>query len=160
MVLSILLEREYGPRSKPEVKAVTMDSAYELMNIIRHFHLLPTTNPLHQQQRRRRDRDGQRGGATFEDYGCITSASELGKSFGTLAAPKMHSRIMYLESCGLLAVETYNHKNKRFNRKNKFRPYWYVRLELTEKGERFMQIYEAMDEILPRKYITLHRLAI
>lgn len=94
----------------------------------------------------RRMRDGQRGRPTFEAYGCITSASEMGKLFGTLSKEKMHARILYLAERGLLEFETYTPKYNKANMKLK--PYWYTRLEVTDLGLRFMELYEKMNELM------------
>jgi hypothetical protein len=84
-----------------------------------------------------------RGQPCFEDYGCITSASQIGKSFGCLSPVKIHARISFLGSCGILEYETYKPKYKKLNLKEK--PYWYTKLEVTQdKGKRFIELYETL----------------
>lgn len=94
----------------------------------------------------RRMRDGMRGQPTFEAYGCVTSASELGKSFGCLSKEKMHARVTYLADRGLLEFETYKPKYKKVNMKQK--PYWYTKLKVTDVGLRFMRLYEEMTKMI------------
>lgn len=94
----------------------------------------------------RKMRDGHRGGPTFEAYGCITSASEIGKLFGCLSKEKMHARVTYLTDRGLLEFETYKPKYKKVNMKQK--PYWYTKLKVTDKGLKFMSLQEEMEKML------------
>lgn len=94
----------------------------------------------------KRMRDGHRGQPTFEAYGCITSASEIGKLFGTLSKEKMHARIVYMAECGLLEFATYIPKYNKANMKPK--PYWYTKLEVTSQGFRFMELYEEMNKLM------------
>lgn len=94
----------------------------------------------------RRMRDGMRGQPTFEAYGCITSASEIGKLFGTLSKEKMHARIVYLAERNLLEFATYIPKYNKANMKQK--PYWYTKLEVTSQGLKFMEIYEEMNKLI------------
>jgi hypothetical protein len=97
----------------------------------------------------KRNRDGMRGGLTFEEVGCITSASEIGKAFGTISAPKIHARIDYLAQCGLIEYDTYKPKYKKV--KLKERPYWYTKLVVTPKGLEYMKIYNKMVEMMLEK---------
>lgn len=94
----------------------------------------------------KKSRDGHRGGPTFEAYGCITSASEIGKLFGCLSKEKVHDRIAYLSDRGLLEFKTYEPKYKK--QTMKLKPYWYTMLKVTEKGLKFMELYKEMDRML------------
>lgn len=94
----------------------------------------------------KKSRDGHRGGPTFEAYGCVTSASEIGKLFGCLSKEKVHARVVYLADRGLLEFKTYEPKYKKQNMKLK--PYWYTMLKVTEKGLKFMELYKEMDRML------------
>jgi hypothetical protein len=93
-----------------------------------------------------RNSDGHRGGPSFEQYGCITSASEIGKQFGCLNPVAVHTRISFLRDCGLVEVETYKPKYKKQNLRE--RPSWYTKLKVTEKGKRYLDVYKAMIDML------------
>lgn len=94
----------------------------------------------------KKSRDGHRGGPTFEAYGCVTSASEIGKLFGCLCKEKVHARVVYLAERGLLEFKTYEPKYKK--QTMKLKPYWYTMLKVTEKGLKFMELYKEMDRML------------
>lgn len=93
-----------------------------------------------------RNSDGHRGGPTFEQFGCVASASEIGKQFGCLHPILVFERIQYLADCGLVEYETYKPKYKKQNLKE--RPYWFTKLKVTEKGKRYLDIYKAMIDML------------
>jgi hypothetical protein len=100
-----------------------------------------------------RNSDGHRGGPSFEQYGCITSASEIGKQFGTLNPRIVHRRISFLADCGLVEYDTYKPKYRKQNLKE--RPSWYTKLLVTEKGKRFMDVYKAMVDMLLEKVVVV-----
>jgi hypothetical protein len=96
-----------------------------------------------------RNSDGHRGGPSFEQYGCITSDSEIGKQFGCLNAKSVHERIAYLRDRGLIEFETYKPKFKKLNLKE--RPSWYSKLVVTPLGRYYLDVYKKMVDMLLEK---------
>jgi hypothetical protein len=151
-------ERLYGKRSKLQydVGPLRLEVIYDLVVYIRD-NVKPVT-PKHLRRKHAfsgRGKSslypgrgtGERGQPTFEDYDCVTSASQIGKSFGCLSARKIHSRIEFLGKCGILEYETYKPKYRKRNMKEK--PYWYTKLAITEeKGKRFIELYAYLSSAL------------
>ena len=155
-------EQLYGPRCVKPSYPYSLDTVYDTLKVILELesaaampverikrkgyrgqplsHFTPRLNgPMNPG---RRNRDGHRGQPTFEMYGCITSASEIGKLFGTISAIKIHERIDYLAKCGLVEYEFYKPKYKTKNMKDK--PFWYTRLNITDKAKLLMELYKKM----------------
>ena len=88
----------------------------------------------------------QLGAPSFEDYGCITSAAELSKSYNCMKSVDLHERIEFLAECGLLEFETYKPKLKR--QRQRAHPYWYTKLRITEKGRKYIEMYSEMLNIM------------
>src|SRR5690242_20754660 len=83
-----VLEQIFGARCEMPARPCNLDTVYQMLTLIRDRYW--------------NSRDGRLTHVTFDRYGCVTSAADLSKSFGCLAASKMHERILFLEACGLI----------------------------------------------------------
>jgi hypothetical protein len=103
-------------------------------------------------RRNNRRMNGYRGALPFESYGCIISAVELSRRVHHVMSSKMFHEncIMFLHSCGLLEYEIYEPRFKRST--SILRPYWYTRLQTTERGKRFVELFEYIEEMMKKLF--------
>lgn len=161
----------YGPRQfqKYPNQPISTDEAYEILSLIAKLPRADMITAYYEDVKKRLGKqyydsidfesnravhrriqlNAYRGAANYEQFGCIAAAAELSRLIHRcMPSQKFHeTRIRYLgDICGLIEYEQYTPKYIRST--TKLHPYWYTRLELTEKGERFIELYDDMVEIV------------
>jgi len=90
----------------------------------------------------RNPRSRYRGRDSLEQLGCVCSASTIKMVLGSPSPAKIHEIIETMYGLGLVYVEVLD--NALHSRHTNGKYAWYRRLELTDKGSRYIQIYEEM----------------
>jgi SOS-response transcriptional repressor LexA len=119
---------------------------YRILDIIAKREYLNLGNRYYKKHNIRHslNYDGRGKRASYREQGFAASASAIKQAIGAKSPKKIHEDIMELSRLGLLECEAYVDESNRYANEQ----YWYKTLDLTNKGIRYLHVFESMLELV------------